>query len=144
MIQKETSEKSRNWKENKEQKRGKAENMHTLSLKERGGRMTVPFFCSTLPMLLPAAAAKVKQIGSHISSLEARNPRDTKTNERKRKKEEEIKKSEGTVMVWGWTFRFTLEIFAPTPTTEICPLGFRSLAFPTKPGLATPQESSPI
>ena len=39
----------------------------TLNLKERGGRMTVPFFWRTLPMLLPAVAANVKQIDSHIA-----------------------------------------------------------------------------
>jgi hypothetical protein len=41
--------------------------MHAFSLKERGGRMRVPFFWRTLPMLLPAVAANVKQIDSHIS-----------------------------------------------------------------------------
>lgn len=39
----------------------------TLSLRERGGRIIVPFFCRTLPILLPAVAASVRQMDSHIS-----------------------------------------------------------------------------
>lgn len=37
-----------------------------MSLKERGGRMRVPFFWRTLPMLLPAAPASVSATDSHI------------------------------------------------------------------------------
>lgn len=48
-------------------RRAKGEENKTLSLKERGGKMTVPFFWRTLPMLLPAVAANVKQIDSHIA-----------------------------------------------------------------------------
>lgn len=40
---------------------------NTLSLRERGGRMRVPFFCRTLPMLLPAVPASVSATDSHIS-----------------------------------------------------------------------------
>ena len=40
-----------------------------MNLKESGGRMTVPFFWRTLPMLFPAVAANVKRIDSHISDL---------------------------------------------------------------------------
>lgn len=41
----------------------------TFSLKERGGRMTVPFFWRTFPILLPAVAANVRQIDSHMLRL---------------------------------------------------------------------------
>lgn len=43
---------------------------YTLSLKDKGGRMRVPFFCRTLPILLPAVAATVRQIDSHILLLD--------------------------------------------------------------------------
>lgn len=85
-------------------------------MKERGGRMTVPFFWSILPILLPAAAAKVKQIGSHISSLKTQK---SKRREQKKERdwEEEIKKSEGELR---FTLEHCLEIFAPT--TQVSPL----------------------
>lgn len=50
-------------------KKERKEKKHALSLNVKGGRMMVPFFCRTLPMLLPAVAANVKQIDSHIFCL---------------------------------------------------------------------------
>ena len=47
--------------------RRKGAGANTLSLRERGGRMRVPFFWRTLPMLLPAVPASVSATDSHIS-----------------------------------------------------------------------------
>jgi hypothetical protein len=48
-------------------RKGMGHGIHTLSLRESGGRMRVPFFCRTLPMLLPAVPASVSATDSHIS-----------------------------------------------------------------------------
>ena len=58
--------KERNKLKEKEKKVELRKEKHALSLKERGGRMTVPFFWRILPMLLPAVATTVKTIDSHI------------------------------------------------------------------------------
>ena len=105
-----------NVKKKKNKGKRKKKRKRTLSLKERGGRMTVPFFWSILPILLPAAAAKVKQIGSHISSSKIETQ---KTKERKNW-EEEIKKSKGEL---GFTLEeHCLENFCAND--RICPFDF--------------------
>lgn len=51
------------------QKGQKGKKRSTLSLKERGGRMTVPFFWRIFPILFPAVAASVRKIDSHMIPL---------------------------------------------------------------------------